>query len=627
MFVTGLLAYRTGIGSPFVYDDIPSIVQNPTIRSLWPLTTPLSPPRTGGITVSGRPFLNLTLALNQALGGDVASFRVTNVLIHIAAGLALFGVVRRTLLLPRLRPRLGAAALPLASIIALVWTLHPLQTEAVSYVVQRAESLMGCLYFLTLYAFIRGAEATGAGRAWFVASVAACWLGMATKEVMVSAPVIVWLYDRTFLSGGFRSAIVKRPAVYAGLAAGWILLFALVFSLGGNRGGSIGPGVGVGWWAYWATQFDALVHYVRLVFWPQPLVFDYATAWTSSVARVLPNALLVIGAVGLAVVALRRWPAFGFPLAFCFAILAPTSLMPGPTQLLAEHRMYLASAGVLAVALATGHRLLGRAARAAAALLFVAFAVLTAARNRVYRDEVGLWRDTLAKSPGNVRAEKGLANALVAAGRVSESVPAYETALALAPDDAAAHTNFANALLKLGRADEALRHFRTAAALQPARPEMHNNLGTALAERRDFAGAIAEFDTAVRQRPAYAEAHFNRGTALQLSGHAAEAVAAFERVLALQPDYPDAEYNLAVGLSNLGRPTEAIAHYQRALQQKDDPAAHNNLGALLAEAGRFPEAIAEFEAVVRLTPDDADAQRNLVRARSELRRATGPGSK
>ena len=231
-----IAAYGNSFGAPFVWDDPLSIVQNPTIRHLWPIWGPLRPLQGTGTTVEGRPLLNLSLAANYAISGTrVWSYHAVNVLIHAIAGLALFGIVRRTVNGkdgPGFQPAPGrdrglkARATPIAFAVALLWTLHPLQTEAVTYIVQRAESLMGLLYLLTLYCFIRGEDDDGAGAAgqgfsrlsrlrppaFSILSVVFCFLGMATKEVMVSAPVIVFLYDRTFLAGGFRVTGRANPA-------------------------------------------------------------------------------------------------------------------------------------------------------------------------------------------------------------------------------------------------------------------------------------------------------------------------------------------------------------------------------------------------------------------------------
>jgi hypothetical protein len=143
------LAYGGTSTVPFLYDDLSSIVNNGSIRQL---ATALLPPL--GATVSGRPVLNASFAINYAWGGvDPSGYHELNLAIHGAAALALFGVARRTLL------TLGSSSPSIpAFLIAILWALHPLQTEAVTYVVQRAESLMALFYLLTLYAYIRSAQ-------------------------------------------------------------------------------------------------------------------------------------------------------------------------------------------------------------------------------------------------------------------------------------------------------------------------------------------------------------------------------------------------------------------------------------------------------------------------------------
>jgi hypothetical protein len=154
--LAALGAYWNSFNVPLLFDDSWAITDNPSIRHLGRIGDVLSPPTA---TTVARPMLNLTFALNYAWGGlSVRGYHAVNLLIHVCAGLTLLGLVRRTLLLPSLRPRYGEAALPLAALAALLWTLHPLQTEAVTYISQRAESLMGLFYLLTLYGFIRAGE-------------------------------------------------------------------------------------------------------------------------------------------------------------------------------------------------------------------------------------------------------------------------------------------------------------------------------------------------------------------------------------------------------------------------------------------------------------------------------------
>ena len=139
-------------------------------------------------------------------------FHAVNLLIHLLAALVLFGVVRRTLLTSSLKEQFGGAASGLAMAVALIWAVHPLLTESVTYLTQRTESLMGLFFLLTLYCAIRGASSGHPWR-WYAVAIAACALGMGAKEVMATAPIVVLLYDRCFLSGSFREALPPAAAL------------------------------------------------------------------------------------------------------------------------------------------------------------------------------------------------------------------------------------------------------------------------------------------------------------------------------------------------------------------------------------------------------------------------------
>ena len=283
--VAALAAYYPSFGVPFLLDDASSISGNPTIRHLWPLTDALSPPHGGGLTVEGRPVLNLSLALNVAISGSaVWSYHAVNLAIHVAAGLTLFGIVRRTF------SAASRDAFLFALTTALLWTLHPLQTESVTYIIQRAESLMGLFFLLTLYGFIRGISSPRP--VWALGfSVGTCLLGMATKEVMVAAPLVVLLYDATFVTGGFGAALRARRGYYAALAATWVLLARLVVAAG-DRGGTIGALTGVAWWEFALTQSRAVIHYAKLAVLPSPLIFDYGSDFVLHALSVAPHVAL-----------------------------------------------------------------------------------------------------------------------------------------------------------------------------------------------------------------------------------------------------------------------------------------------------------------------------------------------
>ncbi len=660
LVLAGLVAYAATFSVPFLYDDEGAVVRNESLRHWWPLSQVLFPPQAdayaAGLTTAGRPVLNLSLASNYAISGDaVWSYHAFNLLVHLAAALVLFGLVRRTLLQPGWAARRDdRTATTMAWAGAALWLLHPLQTEAVTYVSQRAESLMGLFFLLTLYAFARGVQAEKPGR-WFLLCTTGCLLGMATKEVMVGAPLLVLLYDRTFVAGSFGSALRKRGSLYLALAATWMLLGALVMSTGGNRGGTAGFGVGVSPWAYWATQFQAITRYLALSFWPRPLVFEYGAFWTKGVGDVLPYAAVVLPLIAGAIVALWRWPAVGFVGAWFFVILAPTSLTPGTQQMIVEHRMYLPLAAVVVLAVLGVERGMGRRGLwlffpVAAVCLF-----LTRQRNADYRTETVLWADTVAKRPANARAHYNLGHAFSESGRMAEAAREYAAALKLRPGYAEAHNNLGNALSLLGRLAEAIPHYEEALRLQPAYANAHYNLGCALVEAGRVPEAIEHLATSARLQPAVAEVRYNLAGALARAGRDADALAAYSAALELRPDYPealndranllgrlgreadafvdyeaalrlapayaDAHVNFANALVRSGRAVEALAHYATALRLRPDSAvAHYNFGNALLGLGRLDEAVAHYREATRLAPDLAGAHHNLALALVRLGR-------
>jgi tetratricopeptide (TPR) repeat protein len=605
--VAAFAAYWNALTVPFVFDDSNAIIVNPSIRHLWPLTAVLHPPGTHAETVGGRPILNLTLALNYALGGlDVRTYHVFNVAVHALVALALLALVQLTLRQRALRRRFGDDALPLAFAVALLWVVHPLQTECVTYIVQRAESMCALCYLLTIYGVGRAAE-PGAPARWSALAVGACLVGMATKEVMVTAPLVALLYDRTFVAGSFREAWHARRRLYLALAATWILLFALVLDAARQRGHSDFQGITVP--AYLLTQVGALVHYLRLAIWPHPLVFDYGNATVQSPLAVLPQAVVLAALLAGTAVALRRWPALGFVGAWFFVILGPTSsLLPVATQTIAERRMYLPVAAPLALAAAGLYALGGRRALAFVGVWAVALGIVTARRNEDYRTAVGLWTDTVAKRADNPRAHLNLGVALFDADRPGDARAQYEEALRLKPGYTEAHDDLAVTLVALGDPDDAIPHFEAALRIRPDFASAHYNYAQALAGMNRLDDAVAQYEEALRIQPDYVEAHNGLGRVLVLAGRAADAEPHFRDAIRLAPDYAPAFNNLANVLVMLGRPAEAVASYEHVLRLDPSYAeAHFNLATTLAGLGRDDAALPHFEATVRLQPDDAEA--------------------
>ncbi|HUI07439.1 MAG TPA: tetratricopeptide repeat protein [Verrucomicrobiae bacterium] len=627
--VAGWLAYSDSFSGAFFHDDPGSILDNPTIRHLWPIWGPLLPLH-GGSTVAGRPLANLSLAINYALGGyNVWGYHALNLAVHIFAALALFGVVRRTLLQRPLRGRFAPAAGELALATAVLWTIHPLQTESVTYIIQRTESIMGLFYLLTLYCFVRGTESPPMGngkwfrrdgswklgdRLWYGLSVAACALGMASKEVMVSAPVMVLFYDRAFVSESLREAWRQRWALYLALASTWIVLGYVVVSAGNVATAStMARQHGLTWWQYLATQPGVILYYLRLSVWPYPLGLDLSM-WTIAKTwmRILPAAAVIVTLLGATAWSWKRHPAWGFVGAWFFLILAPSSSFIPLNDLVFEHRMYLSLAAVVVLAVIGLYSLAGRRSLAVVALVAVGLGCLTWRRNQDYRSEIAFWSDAVAKFPDNPRARDSLAVALCETGRLPEALQHWERALELKPDFAEAHNNLGLALWRAGRAPEAIAHFERALRIQPDSAEAHNNLGVALMQRGQVREAMAHYERAVQIKPYDPKAHYNLGIALWQTGQISEAVQHWELAVRFKPDYAEAHNSLGNALLRRGWVPEAIAHYEQAVRIEPDFAeAHNNLGGALLKQGRLPEAIVHFQEAVQIAPDYAMAHYNL----------------
>ncbi len=622
------LAYQGSFKGPFVFDDLPAIVHNESIRSLWPLSRVLAPELgDGGVTVSGRPLVNLSLALNYSLGGEsVTGYHVFNFLIHAASALLLFGVVRRSLLQAVVAPRFGARALPLALAVAALWALHPLQTAAVTYVVQRAEAMMGLCYLLALYSFIRATEKPETGNLkpeegrlpWLVVSVAACLAGMACKEVMVTAPLMIFLYDRTFVAGAFGRAWQLRWKFYLQLAATWLLLAWLVAGTGG-RGGTAGFGAEASPWTYALTQCEAILHYLLLTLWPQPLVFDYGTATVAGLGEVWWQATAIVGlgvAVGYAVV---RRPVVGFVGAWFFGLLAPSSsFVPVATQTMAEHRMYLALIAPVLLIVIGFHRLLGARAWIAAAGLAVIWAGATHARNADYATVQALWADTLAKRPANVRAHHNLGLAELAAGRLPEAEQHLRRAVELDPAAPEPHYNLGVVLARAGRRQEALAAYREVLRLEPAHGASRRNLGDLLMETDRPAEALAEYEGAIRAQPGVGEFHFSAGNACAALGRFEAAAAYYREAVRLQPAYAEAHNNLGNTLLELDRLPEALGEFETALRHRPDYFAPRRTLALLLllHLNRPAEARTHLEILARARPGDREIAEALARTRA-----------
>ena len=602
---SALVAYWNSFSSPFIFDGIDAIVDNSTIRGLW---SAWSPPKAYGSTI-GRPLVNFSFAVNYAFGGlSVWGYHAVNLALHVLAGLVLFGLLRRTFRLRSLSGKYGSASLPLALAGALLWVVHPLVTVAVTYVAQRSELLMTLLYLLTLYCFVRGTQ-SGTPAFWNVSAVLACLLGMASKEVMVSAPVMVLLYDRTFVAGSFREAWKQRGKLHLSLFATWVLLGYLVVAVG-DRGGGVASNDQVSWGCYVLTQFWAVVRYLQLTVIPYPLVFDYGQGTLiRSIGAAVPYALVVVSAFAGMIVSLRRWPAVGFLGFWFFAVLAPSSsVISMPTEVIAEHRMYLPSAIAIILLVLMIYSRLGRRSYGVFAIVAAGFVLLTHSRNEDYRSKEAIWTDTVAKAPNSWRAHYNYGNLLLGQDRLDEAMVHYNRALELRPDLSPVWDNLGLVLERKGRGREAMACYQKSIKFDPTNLQAYQNYANALIQLGRVDEAIQVLRKAVRLRSKDPTMAISSGPhnlmveALMKKGMWGEAVKFAHTAFQLWPDDAAVCNNLAWVLAvapeaGLRNGTEAVRAGLQAehLSQGTNSVIIGTLAAAYAEVGRFPEAIAAAE--------------------------------
>jgi Flp pilus assembly protein TadD len=596
LVIVGIAIYWNSTTAPFAFDDDHAIVINEQIRHL---STSLAPTERGS-PLAGRPLVSLTFALNYALGGlNVRGYRLVNISIHVINALLLFAIAARTL-----RVRDVANAGNVAFAIALIWMVHPLVTEAVDYISQRTELMMATFFLLTLYT---GGSAVARNRsdggtrpplpkdssAWLGSSVACCALGMACKETMVVAPVVVLLYDRTFTFGSFREALRARGWYYAALCATWLVLVALLWS--SPRGDSAGfAGASVSPWTYLLNQSEMIVRYLRLAFWPRGLVLDYGEPLHVTFADVAPYAIAVAALLAATIIALVRNPPLGFLGAWFFLTLAPTSsILPISTEVGAERRMYLPLMAIVVLVLVTAARTFkvreGRSAVlsvikpprvwwVSCLLIGSLLSWGTIQRNSEYLSGLTLWQTVLDRWPPHARA----------------------------------HRNLAAELKLANRPDEEIVHLR--AAVKDL-PEIRNVLGLELLALGRNTEAADELRIYVRDYPRDADAWANLGNAFSALGRNDEALQAFQRAVAIDPNNGLSQRNFALQFLQQNDFDNAVAHARDAARlTPNDPAAHNLLGLALIGQQKIDEAIAEFRASLALQPGNNDAGGYLERA-------------
>lgn len=532
-------AYRKSFHSPFTLDDSSALFQTPAIRSPW----------TAWQGTASRRFVNLTFALNYYFDGyRVTGYHAVNFGIHVAGGLVLFGLIRRSLNASGIPSDLSRRGARIAAAISVIWLIHPLQTQSVTYVVQRYESLMGGLLIGSIYCLSRTATSPRPW-IWNIGCLVAGWLSVESKESAIVLPLIAIAYDRTFMSTTWRELCRRRGLVHLGLAAtsAYLLLRSrAAFDTSTPVTAGFGATSSTPW-QYLSTQPGVILHYLRISLWPDVLCIDYRWPIAREWLTIVAPGLVVLGLFVASTWGTFRGSRVGFVGITFFLLLAVTSSIIPIDDIAVEHRMYLplACVAILAVlAACEGAKALTRSEKWRRVLLgslllavTVSLAARTYVRNLDYAEPLRLWTKALDVNPGNARA----------------------------------HCYVGRLLGERGDFKEAEHHLLTALELSPRSSFARAQLGLLATHKNDIPMAIHWYEEALEVRPK------------------------FVKVMILIGDLHRKE----------GRSEIAMKWYRQATEaQTDNAEAWRNLGRLLMESGERVAAEKALRMATKLNPRD-----------------------
>ena len=533
----GIIIYSNTLKSPFVFDDEPNIVENKTIRKLSNYFSPSK-------LLEPRAIVDFTFALNYRVGKlNVFGYHLVSILIHILNGLLVYFLVLTILKQlagfssssnPSISESPDFSINTISLFAALIFVVHPIQTQAVTYTVQRYASIAAMFYMASvlfyLNARITQQSAKNRGQiekeqdeksdklkflSFYVLSILCGMLAFLSKQNTASLPGVILLVEFLLIGRTWQQWKKKLPWFAMSLAL-WTLFVLYVSGLfsGGFEGRNVLEDVSglmketkaVGRWQYLCTQFNVLVIYIRLLFLPVQQNLDYLYPFKSGFFdSYTPIAFLfLVGLIALGTWHLKKRPIISLAIFWFLITLSVESSIIPIRDALFEHRLYLPMFGFALIVAHLLFDLLSKQRFRAIicyAVIIISFGAVTYHRNNVWQDGIKLWSDVVSKASHNYRAHNNLGNALAGQGLTAEAIEHYLEALKIKPAYVNAHNNLGKALKKQGRIEEAIEHYLHALRIKPDYEGAHNNLAVALLRKGNIEGAIAHFRKAIRLNP------------------------------------------------------------------------------------------------------------------------------
>jgi protein O-mannosyl-transferase len=587
ILILGILIYSNTFNIPFAFDDITSISNNSIIKDVRHIIDQQN-------IYNNRLVGYLTFALNYEMHElNVAGYHIFNLLIHLLNALLVYWLMMLTFKTPYasfylrnnvLRTSDPYRWIPLFT--ALLFVSHPIQTQAVTYIVQRFASLTTLFYLVSMVTYIKARCSDPLKKvryAFFAASIISAVLAMRTKEIAFTLPVMVFLYEFIFFQANIKKRMLYLFLLLPLLLTMLIIPVSMMLTKNGSAGvrgidelTMMAGSVDVSRWDYLNTQFRVIVTYISLLFFPinQNLDYDYPIYRTFFTPPVFLSFFVLWGVFCSGIYLLYRsyksgqencfwYRLIAFGIFWFFVTLSVESSFIPIMDVIFEHRLYLPSVGFfiaimsgivfIYVGSANKAKVIAKVFIPLMILIVISLSMTAYARNMVWSDEVTLWEDVVKKSPDKIRPHYNLGTAYQEQGRLDEAVKEYQTAINLQPDLVEPHYNLGLVYRTQGRLDEAVSEYQTAVKLRPDHADAHNNLGVVYQKQGRLYDAIKEYRTAINLQPDHAKAHNNLGTAYYDQGHLDDAIKEYQ--IAINLAYADARSNLALAYQSKSRRT------------------------------------------------------------------------
>jgi len=610
--LAGITIYVNSLGNPFHYDDQHYIEDNRNIRTLENIPRFFTNPRTIAADPQKaghyRPLVVTSYAINYAIGGlNPMGYHLVNLAFHAGSAFLVFLIVQSLSL--HLYAALAAG---------LIFLVHPFNSEVVNYLTARSSVMSGFFYLMGFYCWVRFREQTSGNyrsAVFYMASIFAFALGMLSKEVVITLPIVLWLYDLYF--GERRHTLLNWRKYIPYLP--FILIVAIPYLI--MRTSSFGGVLthfrrGIGTQIF--TELPVLVKYWKLFILPTGLNIDHyvETYRTFFTLPVTGSAIVLILLIAVALLSCRskakEWKMISFFTIWFFVVMLPTTLIP-LNAILQENRGYLAVvtfsvfAGIMLSKLEIPSSK-GRLPLAAIIILLLIYGSATVYRNSIWKDGLTLWGDAARKSPGSPRAYSNLGTALARSGENDMAARSFIRALELANPESGVdplniHYNLGSVYQQMGRPELAVREYRVVTELNPDDPRPYYNLGVIYQQRHEPAAAIEAYKKVLERNPSDFRTYHNLGLLYQNRRDFVLAVESYKNAIRLNPDYEKSRFNLGVIYEMGGDSESARDAYIATLKLNPDYLpAYYNLGMIYEKEGNLDMAINVYKEAAKRSP-------------------------